>query len=183
MFSSLQHSLGRHSLFDLTCSISSAITICVRDRPCFIVFRIKIEQNLCVVVKFNAILRYWRFMQIRQIIFNCTDMQIMPFIIDKILKLLTYDAPFYHQLLLSYLISKTVRFLAHPVLIRPAARLGIRPQLLSTECDRRHSECVFKVWPSEANDNNNRPLCWQQLSFVDIRSGLHLIFSLVAEQK
>jgi len=34
--------------------------------------------------------------QIRQRIFNCTDMQIMYFILDKILKLLTYYTPFYH---------------------------------------------------------------------------------------
>ena len=53
---------------------------------------------------------YWRFMQIRQRIFNCTDMQIMHFIRDKILKLLTYYTPFCHQSLQSYLISKTVRF-------------------------------------------------------------------------
>ena len=31
-------------------------------------------------------------MQIRQRIFNCTDMQIMRFILDKILTLLTYYA-------------------------------------------------------------------------------------------
>jgi len=37
-------------------------------------------------------------------------MQIMHFILNKILKLLTYYKPFYHQLLQSYLISKTVRF-------------------------------------------------------------------------
>jgi len=46
-------------------------------------------------------------------------MQIMHFILDKILKLLTYYiyTPFYYhyQSLQSYLISKTVRFLAHPV--------------------------------------------------------------------
>jgi len=33
----------------------------------------KIEHNSCVIVKFNAILGYWRFMQIRQRIFNCTE--------------------------------------------------------------------------------------------------------------
>jgi len=43
-------------------------------------------------------------------------MQIMHFILDKTLKLLTYYMPFYHQSLQSYLISKTVRFfLAYPV--------------------------------------------------------------------
>jgi len=35
-------------------------------------------------------------MQIRQRIFNCTDMQIMHFLLDKILKLLTYYMLFYH---------------------------------------------------------------------------------------
>jgi len=34
-------------------------------------------------------------MQIRQRIFNCTEMQIMHFILDKIIKLLTYYTPFY----------------------------------------------------------------------------------------
>ena len=107
---SSQHSLGRHSLFDLTCWISSRLTTCVRDRHRFTVLWIKIEQNSCVIVKFNAILGYWRFLQIRQRIFNCTNMQIMYFILDKIIKLLTYYTLFYRQLLLSYLLSKTVSF-------------------------------------------------------------------------
>jgi len=37
-------------------------------------------------------------------------MQIMHFILDKILKLLTYYTPFYHQSLHSYLISKNSFF-------------------------------------------------------------------------
>jgi len=41
-------------------------------------------------------------------------MQIMHFILDKILKLVTYYMPFY-QSLQSYLISKQSGFLAHPV--------------------------------------------------------------------
>ena len=54
-----------------SCSISSGLTTYyVRDRPRFIVFRIKFEQNSCVIVKFNAILGYWGFMQIMQRIFN-----------------------------------------------------------------------------------------------------------------
>jgi len=116
MFSSLRHSLGRHSLFDLTCWISSGLTTCVKDRPCFrpTVFRIKIEQNSCVIVKFNAILGYWWFMQIRQIIFNCTDMQSLHLILDKILKLLTYYTFFCHHSLQKNLISKQSGFLAHP---------------------------------------------------------------------
>ena len=56
-------------------------------------------------------------MQIRQRIFNCTDMQIMQFILDKILKLLTYYTPFYHQPLQSYLISKTVQFFGPPCIM------------------------------------------------------------------
>ena len=92
-----------HLLFDLICWISSGLTTCVRDRPCFAVFLMKIEQNSCVSVigKFNAFLGYWRFMQIRQRIFNCTEMQITYFILDKRLKLLTYYTPFYHQSLRS----------------------------------------------------------------------------------
>jgi len=41
-------------------------------------------------------------------------MQIMHFILDKILKLLTYYTPFYHQSLRSYMILKTVRFFGPP---------------------------------------------------------------------
>ena len=54
------------------------------------------NENSCVIVKFNAILGVYRFMQIRQRIFNCTDMQLMRIILDKILKLLTYYMPFCH---------------------------------------------------------------------------------------
>jgi len=43
-------------------------------------------------------------MQIRQRLFNCTEMQITYFILDKRLKLLTYYTPFHHQSL------RTVRF-------------------------------------------------------------------------
>ena len=39
---------------------------------------------------------YWRFMQIRRRIFNHTDTKIMHFILDKMLKLLTYYTPFCH---------------------------------------------------------------------------------------
>jgi len=49
-------------------------------------------------------------MQIRPRIFTSTEMQIMHFILDKILKLLTYYTPFYRQSMQSYVISKTVRF-------------------------------------------------------------------------
>jgi len=41
----------------------------------------------------------------------------MHFIVDKILKLLTYHTPFY-QLLKSYRISKQYGFFAHPVFPR-----------------------------------------------------------------
>ena len=39
-----------------SCWILSGLTICVRDRPCFTVFRMKIEQNSCIIVKCSAIL-------------------------------------------------------------------------------------------------------------------------------
>jgi len=42
-------------------------------------------------------------------------MQITHFMLDTILKLLTYYTPFYRQSLQSYLISKQSGFLAHPV--------------------------------------------------------------------
>ena len=35
-------------------------------------------------------------MQIRERIFNCTDIQLMHFILDEILEILTYYMPFYH---------------------------------------------------------------------------------------
>jgi len=38
-----------------SCWILSGLTVCVRDRPCFTAFGIKIEQNSRVIVKFNAI--------------------------------------------------------------------------------------------------------------------------------
>jgi len=79
-----------------SCWISSGLIICARNRPCFTVFRMKTEQNSCVIVKSMQFWGYWRFMQIRQIILNCTEMQITHFILDKILKLLTYYTPFYH---------------------------------------------------------------------------------------
>ena len=37
---------------------SSGLTMCARYRLCFTVLRMKIEQNSCVIVKFNAILGY-----------------------------------------------------------------------------------------------------------------------------
>jgi len=76
-----------------SCWISSGLTICVRDRPWFTVCRIKTHASLSNSRQFWG---YWRFMQIRQRIFNCTDIQITHFILDKILKLLTYNTPFYH---------------------------------------------------------------------------------------
>ena len=57
----------------------------------------KIENNSCVVVKFNAmggVLTIYA--KEAKDYFNSTDMQIMHFILDKILKLLTYYTPFYH---------------------------------------------------------------------------------------
>jgi len=48
-------------------------------------------------------------MQIMQIIINCSDVQITHFILDKILKLLTYYTPSCHYSLQSYPISKIVR--------------------------------------------------------------------------
>jgi len=54
-------------------------------------------------------------MQIRQRIFNHSDMQIMHFILDKILKHLTYYTPFYHQSLQNYLSQKQSVFLSRPV--------------------------------------------------------------------
>jgi len=38
-----------------SCWLLSGLTTRVRDRPCFTVFRMKIEQNSCVIVKFNAV--------------------------------------------------------------------------------------------------------------------------------
>ena len=37
-----------------SCWILTGLTICVRYRPCFTVFRMEIDQNSCVIVKFNA---------------------------------------------------------------------------------------------------------------------------------
>ena len=75
--------------------ILSGLTIYVRDRPCFTVFRMKSNKTHASLSNSMQFWGYWRFMQIRQTIFNYTDMQIMHFISDKILKLLTYYTPFY----------------------------------------------------------------------------------------
>ena len=53
----------------------------------FTVFRMKIEQNSYVILKFNAILEVLTIYANYANYFNCTDMQIMYFILDKILKL------------------------------------------------------------------------------------------------
>jgi len=59
MFSSPQQSLGRHLIHSLTgyveYRLEFGLTTCDRDRR-FTVFRMKIEQNSCVIVNFNAIL-------------------------------------------------------------------------------------------------------------------------------
>jgi len=61
--------------------------------------------------------RTWRFMQIRQRIFNfCIGMKIMHFILDKMQKLLTYYTSFYH-FIIRYLTSKTVRFFGQPCML------------------------------------------------------------------
>jgi len=56
----------------------------------------KIEQTYASLSNSMQFWEYWRFMQIRQRIFNYTDLQIKHFILYKILKLLTYYTPFYH---------------------------------------------------------------------------------------
>ena len=56
-------------------------------------------------------------MQIRQRIFDCTDLQIIYFILDKILKLLTYYTPIYRQSLQSYIASKSVRIFGPPCIV------------------------------------------------------------------
>jgi len=150
MFSSLQLSLGRHSFFDLTCWVSSGLNIFVTDRPCFTVFRMKIEQNLCIIVKFSAIL-YWRFMQIRQIIFNCTDMQIKYFILHKIVKLVMYYTPFYHPSLQNYLISKTVRFLAHPIQLELRMRMSAAVTSSFTADVSHNPTEHHKTWTPDSN--------------------------------
>ena len=64
----------------------------------------KTEQNSCVNVKFSA--KFWgylRFMQIRQKIFNSTDMQITHIILDKVLKLLTCTIHYSLHMQLSHL--------------------------------------------------------------------------------
>jgi len=58
-----------------------------------------VQLNILFLICINR-----QYPQIRQRIFNCTDMQIMHFILGKILKLLTYYTPFDHQSLQSYLI-------------------------------------------------------------------------------
>jgi len=78
-------------------------------------------------------------------IFNCTDMQIMHFILDKILKLLTYHTPFYHQSLQSYLISKkTVRFFGPPCINYGSSLYHFRDKARSPS--DRHTVWWEKNW-------------------------------------
>ena len=60
-----------------SCWILSGLTICVRDRLCFTVFRMKLNKTHASLSNAMQFWGYWRFMQIRQRIFNCTDMQIV----------------------------------------------------------------------------------------------------------
>jgi len=56
----------------------------------------------------------------------------MYFILDKILKLLTYYTPFYYQSLQSYLISKTVRFFGPPCTVLRIEMHYIVPPIVLT---------------------------------------------------
>ena len=77
-----------------------------------------------------------QFMQIRQRICNCTDVQIMRFILDKIMKLLTVT-------LVVVKLSELKPFLSHPVLSRSFHVLKFRQSLrLDMTCS---SSCFWNV--------------------------------------
>jgi len=80
------------SPIDLTCRPYNTGHITVW--PCD--FEWKLKQTHASLSNSMQFWRYWRFMQIRQRIFNCTEMQIMDIILYKMIKLLMYYAPFYH---------------------------------------------------------------------------------------
>ena len=93
-----------------SCWILSGLTIMLEIVLMLLYFEWKLNKTHASLSNSMQFWGYWRFMQIRQRIFNCPSMQITHFMLYKILKLLTYYVPFYHQSLQSYLISKTVRF-------------------------------------------------------------------------
>ena len=118
MFSSLQQSLGRHQapIFDLTCWISSGLTACVRDCPCFTVFRMKIEQTHASL---SNSMQFWGnddLCKLGKEYLTAVKCNLTHFILNKILKLFTYLHAF-----LSLVVAKlcdlkySPAFLAHPV--------------------------------------------------------------------
>ena len=82
-----------HTPTSATCSILYALSstggLLTAESVANSIRFIKKRWGSCVIVTVNAIWRYLRFMKIRQRIFNCTDMQIMHFILDKIPKKLS----------------------------------------------------------------------------------------------
>jgi len=77
-----------------------------------------IRQNFqnFVYNEMSNLMQFWgycRFIQIRPRIFNCTDMKLVYFILDKILKLDVLHA--FLSLIVAKLSQKQSDFLAHPV--------------------------------------------------------------------
>ena len=66
-------------------------------------------------------------MQISQRIFNCTDMLIMHFILDKILKLLTYYTPFCHYSRCKVILSQNSPFFWPTLYTKTRFRPGLLP--------------------------------------------------------
>ena len=97
--------------------------------------------------------------------------KIMHFILDKVLKLLTYYTPFCHQSLQSYRISKTVRFLAHPVVTDDISRC-CEPQQTTpvgpVDCENLRPKTFIIVWKfcgdRKMDVNNWNNWIWTKIS-------------------
>ena len=58
-----------------SCWILSGLTICARDRLCLLYFEWKLNKTHALLSNSMQFWGYWRIMQIRQRILNCTEMQ------------------------------------------------------------------------------------------------------------
>jgi len=78
-----------------SCWILSGLTTCVKRSSLFYCISKKMNKTHASLSNSMQFWEYWRLCRLGKEYLS-TDMQIMHFILDKILKLLTYYTPFYH---------------------------------------------------------------------------------------
>jgi len=119
--------------------------------------------------------------------FNYTNMQIMNFILDKILKLLTYYTPFYHQLLQSYLVSKTVRFFGSPCRMpieknrtsRPNFRRSDRVDDLPSHALSHRLKLAAMLIATRRPETELLSDCWRQRTSIFTFTLYRLVYALL----